>query len=598
MKRPWTRRTASAIIIIYVTKAPDIMPTNHDIAAIFNQIADILDIQGKNAFRIRAYRNAARIIDSMGQSLIGMYRENPESLKVIPGIGEGLREKIIEFCETEHIAEYEEIRETIPPGLLDMLKIPSFGPKRVKLVYDKLGIETVDALEQAAQKAKIRELPGMGEKSEAKLLKNIQDYRTLQTDRKSWPEAHRIMEAYREYLSRVSGIESLEAAGSYRRCRETIGDLDILITTKGDSHPIIDAFTAYPEVLEVIAKGDTKASVILTRKIQVDLRVVEPGSFGAALQYFTGSKEHNVAMRRLAKDRGLKLSEYGIFSGDRMLAGKTEEEVYAELGLQLIPPELRENRGEIAAAEQGQIPTLVNLDDIKGDLHVHTTYSDGIATISEMAEAAKERGYSYLAITDHSKAVTIANGLSEDRLLQQLDEIKKYRRGKPAVHVFSGIEVDIMSDGTLDYNDDILSQIDFVIASVHSKFDMSKDQMTERIVAAIRNPYVRCLAHPTGRKIGDRLPYQVDIELIIDAAATFQVALEINASPERLDLNEIYAARAHTSGVPLMIGTDAHRPDRLDSMIYGINIARRAWCERDAILNAWPLERLIKWLEK
>jgi DNA polymerase (family 10) len=574
------------------------MPANSDIASIFSEIADILDIQGENAFRVRAYRNAARTVDGLAQSLSDMYASKPELLDELPGIGTALRDKIIEFCKTGKVKEHDDLRASLPPGLLEMLKIPSFGPKRVKLVHDKLKIDSVEKLEKAAQEGKIRELPGMGEKSEEKILRNIRDFRTLQTDRKSWPEAHRILKAYLAYLHTVQDIDQLEPAGSYRRRKETVGDLDILVTTSGSSAPIINTFTAYPEVVEVLAKGDTKASVILRDKIQVDLRVVEPGSFGAALQYFTGSKEHNVAVRKIAKDKGLKLSEYGVFKGEEMVAGKTEEKVYNAVGMSLIPPELRENRGEIEAAMDGTLPKLVCVEDIKGDLHLHSTYSDGVVSIPEMAQAAKERGYKYIAITDHSKAVTIASGLSEDRLLQQIEDINTFRETHPGIHVFSGIEVDIMSDGTLDYNDDILSQLDFVIAAVHSKFEMEESQMTERITQALCNPHVNCLAHPTGRKIGERMPYKVDMEAVIQAAREHNVALEINAAPERLDLDEILVDLARSSGVLIAIGTDAHRPESLASMSYGINVARRAWCSTENVINTWPLARLQKWLSK
>ena len=572
------------------------MSANNEIAAIFNEIADILDIKGENAFRIRAYRNAARTIEGLGQSVSDMYEENPALLDDLPGIGAALRDKILEFCQGGKITEHEELRESLPPGLMEMLKIPSFGPKRVKLVYETLTIDSVEKLEKAAKEEMIRALPGMGEKSEVKLLKSIRDYRTLQTDRKPWPEAHCILKSYLAYLQTIQEIDQLEPAGSYRRRRETVGDLDILITTAGKARPIIETFTEYPDVIEILAKGDTKASVILKEKIQVDLRVVEPDSFGAALQYFTGSKEHNVAVRRIAKEKGMKLSEYGVFANEERIAGKTEEDVYRAVGLEMIPPELRENRGEIEAAASGTLPELIRIDDIKGDLHMHTTYSDGVATIPEMAAAAKARGYEYIAITDHSKAVTIASGLSEDRLLQQVEDIHRFRKSKPGIHVFSGIEVDIMSDGTLDYNDDILSRLDFVIASVHFKFEMDKKEMTARIVRALSNPHVNCFAHPTGRKIGERMPYQMDFEAILETAAKHKVALEINASPSRLDLDEQHVGIARKAGVLIAIGTDSHRPESLVSLSNGINIARRAWCSAGDVVTTWPLGKITEWL--
>ena len=574
------------------------MPSNSEIARMLNETADILEIQGANPFRVRAYRNTSRVIDNLTEKLSDIVKKNPDELNSIRSIGKGMHDKIIEYCQTGKVKEFEELKSTLPSGLLDMLKIQSFGPKRVRLVYEKLGIDNVDKLEKAAAEGKIRALPGMGEKSEAKILKSIRDFRTLQTNRKLWADAEQILDDFLEYLKKVDGIDKLEAAGSFRRRRETVGDLDILITCSDDKEKIIQHFVDYPETLEILAQGDTKASVVLREKIQVDLRVVKPESFGAALQYFTGSKEHNVALRALAKEKEMKLSEYGVFQNEKTIAGKTEKDVYNILGLDFIPPELRENRGEIQKAQKHNLPKLVALKNIKGDLHCHSTYSDGAASISQMAAAAKNLGYEFFAVTDHSKAVTVANGLNENRLLEQLDEIDKIRLKNPGIYILKGIEVDILADGSLDFSDDILSKLDFVVAAVHSRFSMNSAEMTKRIISAIENPNVNCLAHPTGRLIGERVAYEIDMAKIISAAKENNVALEINSSPHRLDMNENFAFQAREAGALICVNTDSHSADGLLAMRYGINVARRAWCEEDNILNAWSLEKLKKWLGK
>ncbi len=573
------------------------MPTNNEIAKIFSETADILEIQGAIVFRVRAYRNAARVIENMTDKLSDIVARNPDELNSIRTIGKTLHDKIIEFCETGKVEKFDELKESLPSGLLEMLKIQSFGPKRVKLVYNKLGIDSVDKLEEAASEGKIRGLPGMGEKSETKILKSIRDFRTLQTDRKPWAEAEEILQNYLDYITKIDGIHHIQPAGSFRRKRESVGDLDILITCTENAGEIIQHFAEYPEVLEILAQGETKSSVVLKSKIQVDLRVVKPESFGAAMQYFTGSKEHNVALRALAKDKNMKLSEYGVFQNDESIAGKTEEEVYNSIGLDWIPPEIRENRGEIEKAKNHTLPNLISLDKIKGDLHCHTTHSDGSATLSQMAETAKKLGYEYIAITDHSKAVTIAHGLNAERLLNEIMEIDKFREQNPGIYIFKGIEVDIMADGSLDLDDEILSKLDFAIAAIHSRFGMNSDEMTERIVRAIQNPYVRCVAHPTGRLIGERVPYEMDISKIIYAAKENDVALEINSSPHRLDMNEAFTFQAREAGVPICINTDSHTPDGFLNMRYGVNIARRAWCESENIVNSWSLEKLKNWLK-
>lgn len=574
------------------------MASNQQLAALFTTIADILDIQGANVFRVRAYRNAARVIEQLSEPINAIVARDPAALDRLPGIGKGLHDKIVEFCERGTITEYEELKTTLPPGLLDLLNIPSLGPKRVKLLYETLGITTVEALEAAALAGKLRDLPGMGEKSEAKLLKSIREYRSLHTGRIQWAAAEAVLAPYLAYLRAVPGLAQLEPAGSYRRGRETVGDLDVLATTHGAAADVITAFVAYEDVRDVLAQGDTKASVVLSSGLQVDMRVVPPESFGAALQYFTGSKEHNVALRSRAKEYGLKLSEYGVFRGDKAVAGRTEEEVYAALDLPWIPPELRENRGEIEAAALNTLPRLVALRDIKGDMHVHTTASDGALDVRGMINAARARGYRYLTITDHSKAVAIAHGLDEKRLLAQIKEIAAVRKEFSDIDVFAGIEVDVLRDGSLDLPDEVLAQCDFVVASVHFSTDMSAADMTRRMIAAIAHPHVDCIAHPTGRLIGERVPYAVDMNAVIEAARAHHTALEINASPHRLDLNEHHADMARRAGVPLCINTDAHCATELDNMRYGVQVARRAWCTAEDILNTWSAAQITRWRKR
>lgn len=574
------------------------MASNQQLAALFTTIADILDIQGANVFRVRAYRNAARVIEQLSEPIAELVARDPAALDRLPGIGKGLHDKIVEFCQRGTITEYEELKTTLPPGLLDLLNIPSLGPKRVKLLYETLGITTVEALEAAALAGKLRDLPGMGEKSEAKLLKSIREYRSLHTGRIQWAAAEAVLAPYLAFLRGVPGLAQLEPAGSYRRGRETVGDLDVLATTRGAAADVISAFVSYADVTDVLAQGDTKASVVLSSGLQVDLRVVPPESFGAALQYFTGSKEHNVALRSRAKEYGLKLSEYGVFRGDKTVAGRTEEEVYAALELPWIPPELRENRGEIEAAALNALPRLVELRDIKGDMHMHTTASDGALDVRGMINAARARGYRYLTITDHSKAVAIAHGLDETRLLAQIKEIAAVRKEFSDIEVFAGIEVDVLRDGSLDLPDEVLAQCDFVMASVHFSTEMSEADMTRRMIAAIAHPYVDCISHPTGRLIGERVPYAVDMNAVIEAARAHSTALEINASPHRLDLNEQHADMARRAGVPLCINTDAHCATELDNMRYGVQVARRAWCTAEDILNTWPAAKIKRWRKR
>jgi len=571
------------------------MASNQELAGLFETIADILDIQGANVFRVRAYRNAARVIGQLSEPIDEIMARDPAALDRLPGIGKGLHDKIAEYCQRGTITEYEQLKNALPDGLLELLNIPSLGPKRVKQLYETLGITTIEALEAAATAGQLRDLPGMGEKSEAKILKSIRDYRSLHTGRMQWAAAEAVLAPYLAHLRGVPGVVQLEPAGSYRRGRETVGDLDVLATTRGAAADIITAFVEYDDVKDILAQGDTKASVVLSCGIQVDLRVVAPESFGAALQYFTGSKEHNVALRSRAKEYGLKLSEYGVFREDTAVAGRTEEDVYAALELPWIPPELRENRGEIEAAALHTLPRLVELRDIQGDMHMHTTASDGALDVRGMINAARARGYRYLTITDHSKAVAIAHGLDEKRLTAQLKEIAAVRKEYTDIEVFAGVEVDVLRDGSLDISDEVLAQLDFVMASVHFSTELSEAEMTRRMIAAIEHPHVDCISHPTGRLIGERLPYAVDMNAVIEAARAHHTALEINASPHRLDLNEQHADMARRAGVPLCINTDAHSAAELGNMRYGVQVARRAWCTAEDVLNTWPAAKIKAW---
>jgi DNA polymerase (family 10) len=570
---------------------------NKQIADFFAKIAELLELQGDNPFRIRSYQNAARILADMSESIAQMVRDGRD-LEEIPGIGSGISKKIVEIVESGKLRFLEEQMAKVPAGLPDLLRVEGLGPKKVKLFHDRLGIDSLDKLEEAAKGGKLRELDGMGARSEEKILKGIENLRRG-LGRFKLSVGVSYAEALVDYLRKVKGVKRLEPSGSLRRRCETIGDLDILAICAKNS-PIMDKFTTYDDVEEVIAKGETKSSVRLRCGMQVDVRVLEAGSFGSGLQYFTGSKAHNIALRSRANDRGLKLSEYGVFEiqTDRKVAGKSEEEVYKALDLPLIPPELREDRGEIEAAEKGKLPKLIELSDIRGDLQMHTRESDGKDTIEEMVEAAKKLGYEYIAITEHSKAVRIANGLDEKRLAEHLKRIDKVNAKLSGFRVLRGIEVDILGDGSLDLSDDILKECEVVVASVHSRFAMEEREMTQRIIRALKNPNVNFLGHPTGRLILEREPYKVDLKEVIKAAIDNNVILEINAYPDRLDLNDVNARMAKEMGARLSISTDAHSKLQLVMMKYGVFTARRAWLEAKHVVNTLAVGRLLKAVSK
>jgi DNA polymerase (family 10) len=566
---------------------------NKTIADIFTEIADILEIQGENPFRVRSYRNASRTIQDMSRSLESLVNagENPEE---IPGIGKSMSEKIQEILSTGKCHTLEELRSRFPPGLTELLKLEGLGPKKVKSLYEELSVDSVDRLEKAAQAGRLRNLPGMGLKTEEKVLKSIEHYRAGM-GRFKLSVGFQYAEALLRHLKGVPGVKRLDPAGSFRRRRETIGDLDILAIC-GKGCRVMDRFAGYGDVAEVLAKGETKSSVRLKCGLQVDLRVLEEESYGAALHYFTGSKAHNVAIRERAKEKGLKVSEYGVFRAkdEKRLSGAEEEDVFKAVGLPLIPPELREDRGEVQAAEKGTLPRLIELSDIRGDLQMHTTASDGKNSILEMARKAKEMGYAYIAITDHSKAVRVAGGMDEKELAKHLKEIEKANRQISGFRILKGVEVDILPDGTLDLKDDILRECEVVLASVHSRFNMETEEMTRRVIRAIQNPTVKVLAHPTGRLILEREPFKINLREVVQAAVDYGVVLEVNAYPDRLDLKDVDARMARDLGAKLAINTDAHSAFQLELMKFGVFTARRGWIEARDVINTLPPEGLLK----
>jgi DNA polymerase (family 10) len=566
---------------------------NKTIADIFTEIADILEIQGENPFRVRSYRNAARTIEDMSRSLESLVKAD-ENLEEIPGIGKSMSEKIREILSSGKCHTLEELRSKIPPGLTELLKLQGLGPKKVKVLYDELAVDSVDRLEKAAQAGRLRNLPGMGVKTEEKILKSIEHYRAGM-GRFKLSVGFQYAEALLRHLKGVLGVKRLDPAGSFRRRRETIGDLDILAIC-GKGCKVMDRFAGYGDVAEVMARGETKSSVRLKCGLQVDLRVLEEESYGAALHYFTGSKAHNVAIRERAKEKGLKVSEYGVFRAkdEKRLSGAEEEDVFKAVGLPLIPPELREDRGEVQAAQKGALPRLIELSDIRGDLQMHTTASDGKNSILEMARKAKEMGYAYIAVTDHSKAVRVAGGMDEKQLAKHLKEIEKADGQISGFRILKGVEVDILPDGTLDLKDDILRECEVVLASVHSRFNMEEGEMTRRVIRAIRNPNVKVLAHPTGRLILEREPFKISLPEVIQAAVDHGVILEINAYPDRLDLKDVDARMARDLGAKLAINTDAHSALQLELMKFGVFTARRGWIEAKDVINTLPLEGLLK----
>lgn len=569
---------------------------NVEIAALFEELADLLEIQGANVFRLRAYRNAARTLESSSISIMDIALDEPSALTQIPGIGKDLAEKIVTISQTGKLPQLEELRAQVPPGVVLMLRIQGLGPKRVAALFHELKVETLEQLREAAQSGAVAELKGFGAKTAKSILEGI-DLVAQAGTRHSLADMQPAVEAILQALKALPSVTQVSAAGSYRRRKETVGDLDVLATST-NSADAMQALASHPSVEKVLAQGPTKQRVRLRNGIEMDLRVVPDESYGAAMQYFSGSKEHNIVVRKMAVERGLKINEYGVFRDEQYIAGRTEEEVYATIGLPWIPPELREDRGEFELATSGRLPQLVELADIRGDLHMHTTATDGTASIREMAEAARSRGLKYIAITDHSKRVTMANGLDADRLRQHWKEINKVRSEMNDIEILCGIECDILEDATLDLPDDVLAEADWVIAVLHYGLKQPRDQINKRLMTAIQNPYVNVIGHPTGRIIGRRPGADISFDEILKAAADHGVMMEINAHRSRLDLDEVHAAAAKDRGIKIVISTDAHSVTGFDEMQFGVFQARRAGLSKADVANAYDFPAFKQLLRK
>ena len=569
---------------------------NLGIAKLFNEIADLLEIKDENVFKIRAYRRAAMNLESLTEEIEAV--AGRRGLTEIAGIGKDLAAKIEQALETGGIEYLDELRKEIPRGVVELMEIPGVGPKTAKLLFETLHVDSVERLEALAQEGKLLGLPGIKQKTIDNILKGIQVVkrgRERMLLGRALPLAREIVQA----LEKLPQVRKISMAGSLRRMRETVRDFDLLITSAKPAK-VMEAFFALPQVAEVLAHGETKATVRHREGVQMDLRVVEPECFGAALQYFTGSKEHNIRVRELASRKRLKVSEYGVFkeATGKRLAGATEEEVYKAIGLPYIPPELREDAGEIEAALEGRLPNLLELDDLRGDLHAHTNWSDGHHELEALVEAAHRKGYEYIIVSDHSRSSTVAGGLSEEKLLEQIGKIRALNKKYRNLRILAGSECDILADGRMDFPDRVLAQLDIVLCAVHSRFKQSRPEMTARIVKALSNPYVNILAHPTGRLIGERDPYDVDLEAVFAAAKQHGKAVEINAQPSRLDLNDHHARRAKELGVMISIDTDTHFLDQLENMTLGVATARRAWIGKSDVINTMPLDRLLTWAHK
>ncbi len=572
---------------------------NKAIANILYETADLLEIDGQDSFRIRSYRNAAQAIENHSQQIQSLMTD-PKEVLAIPGIGKSMLRNLQELFDSGKLAVQTELLQKYHPSMLQLLKIQGLGPKTIKLIWDAHKVSDVDGVDKLAREGKIRELPRMGEKHEAKLIKAIEDYRRI-SGRFLIDAAEEEAEKLTDYLKKFPGIDKITPAGSLRRGRDTVGDLDILVTGKACATPegrqeAIAYAAKYPPLMDVIASGDNKISFHLRSGMQVDVRLLPPESFGAAMQYFTGSKAHNVALRQRALKMKYTLNEYSLaeLEGGKPVAGKTEEEIYAKLKLDYIPPEMRENLGEIDLAEKHALPTLITQEDIRGDVHMHTVETDGKNTIEEMAKAARARGYQYMAITDHSKNLAFANGLDDQRAIAHIARIREAAKKVDGITIFAGIEVDILADGDLDLSDDVLAQMDIVIASVHSVFNQESAKMTDRLLKAISNPNTSLLGHPTGRMQLRRDAYPFDMHAILTAAAKHKVAMELNAYPDRLDLNDVHLRQAKQQGVKIVINTDSHHTSHMEKMRYGILQARRAWLTKEDVLNTLPAQKFAK----
>jgi DNA polymerase (family 10) len=570
--------------------------TNREIAGLLTEIADLLEIDGDNPFRIRAYRNAALTLETEGRQVAEMLDAETD-LTELEGIGQDLAQKIIEAHKTGKIKALAGLRKKFPKSITELLKIASLGPKKVSRLYREMHISSQAQLKKAAQAGKIREMKGFGAKTEERILQEITRLESGETHRLRWIEADEEVQNLLAFFKAVKGIEKIDVAGSYRRKQETVGDIDVLVCTS-QGEEVLTAFLTYPRIKQVNAGGPLKASAILHSGVQVDVRTIEPDAYGAALLYFTGSKAHNVILRQRAMHQHLKVNEYGIFKGTKRVSGKTEADMYQTLGLAYIEPELRENRGEIEAAQKDTLPHLVKLSDIRGDLHIHTTESDGASTLEEMAKAANALGYEYVAITDHSQRLTVANGLTPDRLRAHIKKIDELNKKLKTLRILKSAEVDILEDGRLDYSDELLKELDLVVCSLHHKFQLPSDKQTERALRAMDNRYMNILAHPTGRLIHQRTAYAIDVEKLIVGARDRGVVLEMNAQPARLDLNDVHGQLVRELGGKVVISTDAHRDTQLRYMRLGVSQARRAWLEKKQVINTLPLEKLLMTLRR
>ncbi len=571
------------------------MRRNEEVAALLEQIAELLMLKNENPYRIRAYTIAAQNIRDLDADIEEIARQG--KLDEIPGVGKAIAAKIEEYLRTGKLEYYEQLKREVPIQAVDLLEVPGIGPSRAHLLYEKLGITTIQQLLEAAQNHKLCTLPGFGEKLEQRIAREAA--RLMQrTKRLLLGVALPVAETVVTLLREVPAVRAIDPAGSLRRMKETIGDIDILVASDRPQE-VVDAFTRLPIVKEVLAVGPTRPSILTREDLQVDLRVVHPDEYGSALLYFTGSKEHNIALRSLVQDRGWKLSEYGLFdeTGQRV-ASRTEQEIYAYLGMDWIPPELRENRGEIQAALEHRLPQLVELSHIRGDLHVHTDWSDGHDSLERMVQAAIARGYEYIVISDHSPSLTVAKGLTVERLREQRRRIDELNERYAPFRILQGAEVNIHPDGSLDYPDDVLAELDVVIVSVHSAFDLPEARMTERVIRALSNPHVDLLGHPTGRLLNTRLPYEIDLDAVLDAAAEFGVAIEVNGQPDRLDLPDVWVQRAIQRGILIACTSDAHSTRQLDNMRWSVATARRGWAEARHVLNTRPLAELLQWLRQ
>ena len=570
--------------------------TNEELSHIFNGIADILELKNENPFRIRAYRKAAQIMEDLAEDVTGLVGTG--KLKDMPGIGKDLTAKIEEYIRTGKIAVFEELKKEFPQGVIDIITIPGIGPKTAKLLFETQGIDSIEKLETAAGSGALKGIKGIKDKTIANILKGIALKKSIQ-GRFPLGTALPIGEMIVNELKQVKGVNTIELAGSIRRRRETVGDVDVLVISN-EPEFVMDRFVQIKDIERVLSRGPTRSSAILKNThIQVDVRVVEKDSFGAALAYFTGSKAHNIKMREIAIKKGYKLNEYGVFDvkNDRKISGATEEDVYAVLGLQFVPPEIREDQGEIELALEHRLPALICQHDIRGDVHMHTVYSDGDSTVSQMAAYARSIGYAYIAITDHSQSLGIARGLDPMRLESQIKEIDAFNTTGAGIKVLKGMEVDILGDGRLDMDSALLDRLDIVIGSVHSGFKQSKEQITGRMIKAMETGLVDCIGHPSGRLIGERDAYELDWDAVFDAARMYHVAMEINSYPLRLDLTDTMIKKAHTKGLKFIITTDSHDPKQMRYMSYGVSVARRGWLEKKDVLNTKNYTDLMKWLK-